>query len=72
MDALKIRHEANVWTCNCEDQKLEGIGFVDLIVLIQKELGTRRFSVEFDCDGKAIDGVVATFDFGEPDTYVPD
>jgi hypothetical protein len=69
---LKVRHEGNLWTCVCEDEKLEGVGLVDLIVRIQKELRVRKFSIEFDCDGKAIDGVIATFDFGAPDTYIPD
>lgn len=72
MSDLTVRHEDTLWTCHCDDQKLESVGFIDLVVLIQKELGVRKFSVHFDCDGKAIDGVVATFDFGDPDTYVPD
>ena len=69
---LTVRNEANLWTCVCEDRKLESVGFVDLMMAIQKELGVRRFSVEFDCEGRAIDGVLATFDFGVPDTYIPD
>ena len=71
-ERLTVRHEDDLWTCICEGQKLESIGFVDLMVLVSKELGTRRFSIEFDCDGKAIDGVTATFDWGDPDTYIPD
>jgi hypothetical protein len=71
-DELKVRHEGNLWTCFCEDQTLESVGFVDLIMLIEKKIGVRKFSVTFDCEGKAIDGTVATFDFGAPDTYVPD
>lgn len=72
MSDLTVRHEGNMWTCICEDRRLEGVGFVDLVILIKRELGVRQFSVEFDCEGKAIDGVVATFDFGAPDTYIPD
>lgn len=72
MGALIVRHEANLWTCVCEDQKLESVGFVDLIILIKREMGVRQFTVEFDCEGKAIDGALATFDFGAPDTYIPD
>jgi hypothetical protein len=56
----------------CEDQKLENVGFIDLINMIKRELGVQKFAVEFDCDGKAIDGALATFDFGAPDTYIPD
>lgn len=72
MTDLTVRHEANLWTCVCEDRKLENVGFIDLVVLIKQELGVRQFSVEFDCEGKAIDGVIASFDFGVPDTYIPD
>lgn len=71
-EQLLVRHEENLWTCRCEGQHLESVGFVDLVVAIGKELGTQKFSIKFDCEGKAIDGVVATFDFGDPDTYVPD
>ncbi len=72
MGELTVRFEGNLWTCICEDRKLESVGFVDLIILIKQELGVRQFSVEFDCEGKAIDGALATFDFGAPDTYIPD
>jgi hypothetical protein len=72
MGDLTVRNDGNLWTCVCEDQKLESVGFVDLVILIKKELGVRQFSVEFDCEGKGIDGVLATFDFGAPDTYIPD
>jgi len=72
VEELTVRHEGTLWTCICEDRKLENPGFVDLIILIKKELGARQFSVEFDCEGKAIDGAIATFDFGAPDTYIPD
>ncbi len=71
-ERLTVRHETDLWTCVYEGQKLESVGFVDLVVLIRKELGIRKFAIEFDCDGKAIDGVVATFDWGDPDTYIPD
>jgi len=67
-----VRHDGSLWTCVCEDQTLEGIGFIDLVMRIAEVLGVRKFSVEFDCEGKAIDGALATFDFGAPDTYVPD
>jgi hypothetical protein len=69
---LTVRHEGSLWTCVCEERKLESVGFVDLIMLIKQELRVRQFSVEFDCEGKAIDGVIASFDFGAPDTYIPD
>ena len=72
MGELIVRYDGSLWTCVCEDQKLESVGFVDLVILIKKELGVRQFSVEFDCEGKGIDGVLATFDFGAPDTYIPD
>ena len=72
MAGLSVRHEGDLWTCVCEEQKLESVGFVDLIILIKRELGVRQFSVEFDCEGKAIDGAIASFDFGAPDTYIPD
>jgi hypothetical protein len=72
MGELTVRYERNLWTCICEDRKLESVGFIDLIMLIKKELGVRQFSVEFDCEGKAIDGALAKFDFGAPNTYVPD
>jgi hypothetical protein len=72
MGDLTVRSEGTLWTCVCEDRKLESVGFVDLVILIKKELGVRQFSIEFDCEGKAIDGVTATFDFGAPDTYIPD
>lgn len=72
MGELIVRNEGNLWTCVCEDRKLESMGFVELVMRIQRELGVRRFTVEFDYEGKAIDGVLATFDFGAPDTYVPD
>lgn len=69
---LTVRAEGALWTCVCEGRKLEAVGFVDLVVAISKELGVRKFSVRFDCDGRAIDGASATFDFGAPDTYIPD
>ena len=72
MGQLTVRHEGNLWTCVCEDQKLESPGFVDLMMLVKKELGVRQFTLEFDCEGKAIDGALATFDFGAPDTYISD
>ena len=72
MADLTVRFEGSLWTCICEGRKLESVGFVDLIMLIKKELGVGRFTVEFDCEGKAIDSALATFDFGAPDTYVPD
>ena len=72
MGELTVRYEGTMWTCVCEDRKLESVGFVDLMILIKQELGVRQFSVEFDCEGKAIDGALATFDFGAPDTYIPD
>jgi hypothetical protein len=72
MGDLTVRNDGNLWTCVCEDRKFESVGFVDLVILIKKELGVRQFSVEFDCEGKGIDGVLATFDFGAPDTYIPD
>jgi hypothetical protein len=72
MGDLTVRHEDTLWTCVCEDRKLESVGFVDLMVLIKHELGVQKFTVEFDCEGKAIDGALATFDFGAPDTYIPD
>ena len=72
MADLIVRFEGTLWTCACEDQKLQSVGFVDLMILVKKELGVRQFSVEFDCEGKAIDGALATFDFGAPDTYIPD
>jgi len=68
---LTVRAEGSLWTCICEGRKLESVGFVDLIAAIAKELGVRKFSVTFDCDGRAIDGASATFDFGAPDTYIP-
>ena len=70
-ELLTVRTEHNLWTCVCEGRRLEAIGFVDLIGAIAKQLGVRKFSVTFDCDGRAVDGVSATFDFGAPDTYVP-
>jgi hypothetical protein len=69
---LTVRFDRSLWTCVCEDRKLESVGFVDLMMLIKQELGVRQFTVEFDCEGKAIDGALATFDFGAPDTYIPD
>jgi hypothetical protein len=72
VEAQTVRNDGNLWTCVCEGRKLESVGFVDLMILIKKELGVRQFSVEFDCEGKAIDGVLATFDFGAPDTYIQD
>ena len=72
MADLIVRHEGTLWTCVCEDRKLESVGLVDLVILIKKELGVRQFTVEFDCEGKGIDGALATFDFGAPDTYIPD
>ena len=72
MSGLTVRFEGGLWTCVCEDRKLESVGLVDLVVLIKQELGVRQFTMEFDCEGKAIDGALATFDFGNPDTYVPD
>ena len=72
MGELTVRYEGNVWTCAWDDGKLESVGFVDLIILIKQKMGVRQFSVEFDCEGKAIDGALATFDFGAPDTYIPD
>lgn len=72
MADLTVRYAGNLWTCICEDRKLESVGFVDLMILIKRELDVRQFSVEFDCEGKAIDGALAAFDFGAPDTYIPD
>jgi len=66
-----VRTERTLWTCVCEGRKLEAVGFVDLVTAIAKELGVRKFSVVFDCDGRAIDGASATFDFGAPDMYFP-
>ena len=71
-DALIVRYEGNLWTCVCEDGKFENVGFIDLVMLLERELGTRKFTLTFDCEGKAIDGATATFDFGAPDTYIPD
>jgi hypothetical protein len=71
VEKITVRHE-DLWNCVCEDRKLESVGFLDLVMLIKRELGVRQFSVEFDCEGKAIDGAIATFDFGAPDTYIPD
>jgi hypothetical protein len=72
MEEMTVRFDGSLWTCACEDRKLESVGFVDLMILVKQELGVRQFSVEFDCEGKAIDGAIATFDFGAPDTYIPD
>jgi len=72
MSDVIIRQEGTLWTCVCDDQKLESVGLADLVPLIKKTLGVQKVTVEFDCEGKAIDGVVATFDFGAPDTYIPD
>ena len=72
MSHMTVRQEGTLWTCACEDRKLESVGLADLVPLIKKELGVQKFTIEFDCEGKAIDGVVATFDFGAPDTYIPD
>lgn len=71
-DALIVRYEDNLWTCVCEDGKFENVGFIDLVMMLERELGIRKFTLQFDCEGKAIDGATATFDFGAPDTYVPD
>jgi hypothetical protein len=69
---LTVRHEENLWTCTDQQHRLEHVGFIDLVILIRKEMGIRKFTLTFDCDGKAIDGATATFDFGAPDTYIPD
>jgi hypothetical protein len=69
---LIVRQEGGLWTSICEGRKVEGIELVDVIMRIQRQLGVQKFSVEFDCEGKTIDGAVATFDFGAPDTYIPD
>ena len=72
MGELIVRQEGGLWTCVCDDQKFESPGFIDLVMRIKQELGVRQFSMEFDCEGKSIDGATATFDFGMPDTYIPD
>ena len=72
MSDLIVRQEGGLWTAMCEGRKLEGVELVDVVMRIQKVLGVQKFSVEFDYEGKSIDGVVATFDFGAPDTYIPD
>jgi hypothetical protein len=61
-----------LWTSVCEGRKIEGIELVDVIMRVKQVLGVRQFAVEFDCEGKSIDGAIATFDFGAPDTYIPD
>lgn len=71
-EEFTVRNEGNLWTCTAKQRKLEHVGFIDLVTLIRKEMGVRKFTLTFDCDGKAIDGATATFDFGAPDTYVPD
>lgn len=69
---LTVRFEDNLWTCTDHQQRVEHVGFIDLVIRIRNELGLRKFTLNFDCDGKAIDGASATFDFGVPDTYIPD
>ena len=69
---LTVRFENNLWTCTDKQHRVEHVGFIDLVIRIRNELGMRRFTLNFDCDGKAIDGASATFDFGAPDTYIPD
>ena len=43
---------------------------MDLVIRIRKDLGMNKFTVSFDSEGSGIDGAVATFDFGAPDTYI--
>lgn len=68
---LTVRRDGNLWTCSGEGKPLEAVGFVDLMIRIRKDLNLQKFVVTFDSEGSEIDGAVASFDFGEPDTYVP-
>jgi len=69
---LTVRRDlGNCWTCSGENQLIEAVGFVDLMIRIRKDLQLQKFTVTFDCEGSEIDGAVATFDFGDPDVYVP-
>ena len=69
-EELVVRRDGTLWTCTADEQHLEAVGFIDLIIRVRKELQIQKFSVTFDCEGSGIDGAVATFDFGTPDTYV--
>ena len=51
---LTVRHEGNLWTCTDKQHKLEHVGFIDLVTRIRTELGMRKFTLTFDCDGKAL------------------
>jgi hypothetical protein len=68
---LTVRRDGNLWTCSGEGESLESVGLADLVIRIHRDLGLQKFVVVFDSEGSEIDGVVASFDFGEPDTYVP-
>jgi|GEM_PF-6870111 len=70
-EKLTVRRDGNLWTCSADGESLEAVGFVDLMIRIRRELNLQKFVVTFDSEGSIIDGAVATFDFGEPDTYVP-
>ena len=65
---LTVRHEGNLWTCADDEHNFEAVGFIDLVIGIRKALGIHKFTVTFDCESSAIDGAVASFDFGPPDT----
>jgi len=70
-EILTVRREGNLWTCSAEGRSLEAVGFVDLMIRIRKDLRRQKFVVTFDSEGSEVDGVIASFDFGDPDTYVP-
>jgi len=69
-EKLIIRRDGNIWICSGEGRTLEAVGFVDLVIRIRKDLGMNKFTVSFDSEGSGIDGAIATFDFGAPDTYI--
>ena len=68
---LVVRRDGNMWICSGDGPPLEAVGFIDLMIRIRKELRLRKFVVTFDSEGSEVDGAVASFDFGDPDTYVP-
>jgi len=67
---LVVHHDHGLWVFHDDEHNLRDADFLALIVRIHNILGIHKFTIEFDCEGKPIDGVVATYDFGAPDTYV--
>jgi len=65
---LTVRREGSLWTCEIGEHDLRAVGFIDLVVGIRKALGVHKFTITFDCEGSEIDGAIATYDFGPPDS----